>query len=103
MCQCAQTLDFCVEPAVLVAVRAVRAVARGPTAGEGEMRCGSYRSGLSCVVVQYCCAQNARVEPQAVAQDWETQSPVHSACAVAKLLDVRQVVLVSCRSFSQSI
>jgi hypothetical protein len=85
------------------AVLAVRAVAIGPTAVEDEMRRDNCRSGLSCVEVQYCIAQNARVEPQAVGQGWGAQSPVHRAYAAAEMLDGDLVAPVSCRSSSRSI
>lgn len=87
----------------VLAERAARAVARGLTAVEDEMRRDNCHSGLSSVVVQDCIVLHANVEPQAVEQGWVDQSPVHSACAAAKRLDGDLVGRVSCRSSSQSI
>lgn len=88
---------------MLVAMLAVRAVARGPTAVEGETRRDNCHPELSCVVVQYCAAQHAWVEPQAVEQGLGALSPVHSAYAAAEMLDGDLIALVSCRSSSRSI
>ena len=100
---CVQILHLRVEMAVLVAMLAVRAVARGRTAVEDEMRRGNCHSGLSCVVVQRYIAQYVRVGPQAVEQGWEAQSPVHSAYAEAEMLGGDLIAPVSYRSSSRSI
>jgi hypothetical protein len=103
---CVQILHLRVETAVLVemlALLAVRAVARGPIVVEDEMRRDSCRSRLLCGVVRYYIAQYARVEPQAVEQGWGAQSFVHSAYAAAEMLDGDLVAPVSYRSSSQSI
>lgn len=58
---------------------------------------------LAAIGRHRCQARCARVVPQAVVQDWESQKPARFVDVVAKTLDVRLVALVSYRSSSRSI